>query len=177
MSAKIDKDRVYWQANETIHPRGEEMDILANQLKGLDDDPEESAALDQLFLSDSAVCLNTATMAVETDTAGSVSAVKSKPKTDHRRVTVKFTLKTEPVKKAEPPGAPLTMLRHLMGKRSYQRIVKPHILDMRHEHAEAISVGEFRKARLIVFRGYVQVLWPLFYGTFSTLVALWKLAK
>jgi hypothetical protein len=77
-----------------------------------------------------------------------------------------------------PPGATLADLASLvLSKDAYKRIVAPHIADMRYEYAEAMTKGELRKARWIVARGYIQVLWPLVYGVFNTVVTILKLAR
>lgn len=57
-----------------------------------------------------------------------------------------------------PPGSSVrSVLEFIFSKKAFDGVFAQVIVDMREEHAEALAVGELRKARWIVVRGHLGI--------------------
>jgi hypothetical protein len=71
------------------------------------------------------------------------------------------------------PGRKFSNLAMLvLGEKRFHRYVVPAMADMHMEYFAALKAGEYKKARFIVWRFYVLILWPLvriFVATIKTI--------
>lgn len=63
---------------------------------------------------------------------------------------------------ALPPAHRLaSVLRYVLTKGAYKRTVEPHLVDLYDEYSELIKKGEETRAKWVILRGHVLVLWSL----------------
>jgi len=73
--------------------------------------------------------------------------------------------------------APAAQLHHLAKRllepEVYQRYVEPHLADMWFQYNAALRQGNEREARRVVWRGYFEVLKPIFFAALRMALSWW----
>jgi hypothetical protein len=72
------------------------------------------------------------------------------------------------------PGAKLhSLAKLLLTTEAYRRYVEPHLADMYLEYNAALSAGDVKAAKRVVWRGYFEVVKPFAYGLLRSLFRFW----
>jgi hypothetical protein len=75
------------------------------------------------------------------------------------------------------PGRKFSNLAMLvLGEKRFHRYVVPAMADMHAEYFAAVKAGDSKKAKIIVWRFYVLMLWPLVRIFFATIKTLFEFA-